>query len=192
MAPQKQIRLYHLFLFAFVTAAYLTGDEDSGIHRVIGYTVAGAISLRLVLAALAVGAFKWRRLVPSLHAPAGLTWMKHPAISRTIILLILAAVAGTATTGVLMDKGAGLSRSPFADIPAEREDYRDRHNPRHGDDEEEGVLGEVHEILANLVVILVGAHVAYLLVFRLPVAKFMAFLPTGKRRSHGARGEGIT
>jgi hypothetical protein len=35
----------------------------------------------------------------------------------------------------------------------------------------------VHEVLANLTLLSVGAHVSYLLLFRRPLARFMLFLP---------------
>lgn len=180
MTPLKQIRWYHLFLAILATAAYFTGDDDSGIHRLIGYGVAAAVTVRLLLGLSGSGPFSWRRLVPPLRAPANLPIVKHPAISRVLILLILASVAGTATTGVMMDKGNSLMRPSLTLSETEREEGD---SEREGEDEEgeDGVLSELHETFANLIIIFVGAHIVYLVIFRLPMAKFMLFWPTSKR-----------
>ena len=45
----------------------------------------------------------------------------------------------------------------------------------------EGALSEVHELLANLLVGFVTLHVAYLLLFKWPLARFMLFLDGTKR-----------
>jgi cytochrome b len=181
----KQIRWYHLLLAMLATAAYLTGDEDSRVHRLVGYTVAAAVIVRLLLAAFGVGAFGWRRLVPPRRAPAAQAGLRHPAISRVLILLILGAVAGTATTGVLMDQGASLTRPGL--ILAESENERHESATEEEDDDEgeggeDGILGEVHALFANLIILLVALHISYLVVFRLPMAKFMIFWPTGTGR----------
>ena len=53
---------------------------------------------------------------------------------------------------------------------------------KHGDREDnEGPLSEAHELLANLLIAFVGLHVAYLLLFKLPLARFMLFLDAPKR-----------
>ena len=48
-------------------------------------------------------------------------------------------------------------------------------------EESEGALSEVHELLANLLVGFVTLHVAYLLLFKWPLARFMLFLDGTKR-----------
>lgn len=198
MAPLKQVRAYHLILAVLAMAAYLTGDDDNSLHRLIGYAVATALLVRLLLAATGIGSFGWRRLVPPLRAPPALAAMKHPAISRVLILLILATVAGTATTGVMMDGGATLTRfnQSTLETGAENRGSRDQHPEGDGgedggeqDDEEEGVLGEIHELFANLILIFVGVHIAYLVIFRLPMAKFMLFWPTNRPRRPGGGAE---
>ena len=192
MTPLKQVRLYHLFLVVLATTAYLTGDEESGIHRLIGYGIAAAVSFRLLLAAFGVGLFGWRRLVPPLRAPAALPKLKHPAISRVLILLILAAVTGTATTGLLMDNGASLIQPSLTFAESGIEEGANGQEAE-GEESEDGVLSDLHELLANLIIVFVGAHIFYLMIFRLPMAKFMVFWPTGKRdrKGRGANEEPI-
>jgi cytochrome b len=43
-------------------------------------------------------------------------------------------------------------------------------------DDEEGLLGEVHELFANLLIGFVALHVGYLILFKWPLARFMLFV----------------
>jgi cytochrome b len=66
-----------------------------------------------------------------------------------------------------------LVASAYAD---DDEEYHDKK------DEEffEEALEETHEFFANLLLIFVGLHVTYLLLFKLPLEKFMLFIPKDK------------
>ncbi len=44
------------------------------------------------------------------------------------------------------------------------------------DDDEEGLLGEVHELFANFLIGFVALHVGYLILFKWPLARFMLFV----------------
>ncbi len=183
MKPLSQIRLYHLLLAALVIAAYFTGDEENGIHRLIGYGVAFVVAGRLIVALMAGGPWGWRRFIPPIHAPNALRDVRHPAISRLLILVILSSVAATATTGVMMDRGSSLANPSFSLGENEGAEGEDDDRPGlAGEREEEGneFLEELHEIFANLILPLVGLHIAYLLIFRLPLARFMIFWPATK------------
>jgi cytochrome b len=50
------------------------------------------------------------------------------------------------------------------------------------EDGEDGPLSEVHELAGNLLLLFVGLHVSYLLLFKRPLAKFMLFLPRGAKK----------
>jgi len=77
-------------------------------------------------------------------------------------------------TGILMDQGKAVG---FANIDivatAQADDGRDDGRA----DKEEGFLAETHEFFANMMLLFVGMHVAYLLLFKMPLAKFMLFVP---------------
>jgi cytochrome b len=51
------------------------------------------------------------------------------------------------------------------------------------DDEKEDWLQDLHEFSANLMFLLVGIHVSYMILFRRPLAMFMLFVPGHKRRT---------
>lgn len=210
MQSLKKLRWFHLLLALAAAAAYFTGEMGGGGHRLIGYTVAALLTLRLLLSLAGGGSFGWRRWMPPTHAPAAMRGLKHLAISRVLVLAILLCTAGAATTGVLMDEGRALANPSFSFGDGEdgeegegRDDDEARQSLPHGvshrpvvtagigfariggegeeeGDDEEGPLGEIHELFANLLLPLVGLHIAYLLLFRLSLAKFMLFWPTRK------------
>lgn len=217
MLTLKTLRFSHLLLALAASAAYLTGEAGGGIHKLIGYTVAALLIIRLLLSLLGGGVFSFSRWIPRLQAPANQRGIRHPAISRLLVLGILACAVGAATTGVLMDQGRALANPQFTlgdgeedegeggegrrsgEADEEREDEALRPaNPAvrpvtaagfvavgggeegEGDEDEEGPLGELHEFFANLLLPLVGVHVAYLMLFRLPLAQYMLFWPRRK------------
>ncbi len=49
-------------------------------------------------------------------------------------------------------------------------------------DENEGWLVELHEFSANLMLLFVGLHVPYMVLFRRPLAGYMLFRPARKQR----------
>lgn len=181
MLTLKKLRVFHLLLALAAIAAYFTG-EAGGVHRLIGYSVAALLVVRLIVSLFAAGPFGWRRWIPAMHAPASMGGMKHPAISRFLILAIFACAIGTATTGVLMDQGRALANPDFSLRGEEEseEGYGEGYGEEGEGDEEEGPLSDIHELLANLLLPLVGLHVAYLVLFRRPLAKFMLFVPAPK------------
>jgi cytochrome b len=46
-------------------------------------------------------------------------------------------------------------------------------------DEEDGLLEEAHEALSNLMMVFVVMHIAYIILFRWPLARFMLFISKG-------------
>jgi cytochrome b len=189
-SPLSNIRVFHLLLAAAAIAAYLTGEEESGVHRLIGYSVATLITLRLLLSLLGVGNFGWRRWMPSFAVMPPGKALRHPAISKLLVLAILATITGTATTGVLMDGGRSLANPSFSfgesenggEDEAGEDDEGGAAQPGvarddGGEEEEGGALAEIHELLANLILPLVGLHVLYLLIFRRAMARYMLFWP---------------
>lgn len=213
MLTLKTLRLSHLLLALGATAAYITGEAGGGIHKLVGYTVAALLMLRLLLS-LGGGVFALSRWIPRPKAPAGQGGLKHPAISRLLVLAILTCTAGTATTGVMMDQGRALANPQFTLGEGEEHEGEEGRGDEKGDEgedealrsavpsvrpviaaslvtvnggddgegeeDEEGPLGEFHELFAKLLLPLVGVHVAYLLLFRLPLAQFMLFWPRRK------------
>jgi cytochrome b len=119
--------------------------------------------------------------------------LTHPAISRVLMLGIALSLLTVTGTGIAMDQGrsiglaparAGLAADAGPQSAARRESYRGEEDEGEGEEKGEGgPLGEIHELAANLLLLFVGMHVAYLLVFKRPLAKFMLFLPREARKN---------
>jgi 3-ketosteroid 9alpha-monooxygenase subunit B len=123
--------------------------------------------------------------------------LTHPAISRVLMLGIALSLLTVTGTGIAMDQGRSIGLSPARaeravnagpQSAAPRESYRGEEDEGEGEGEDEedgegGPLGEIHELAANLLLLFVGMHVAYLLLFKRPLAKFMLFLPRAVRKN---------
>jgi 3-ketosteroid 9alpha-monooxygenase subunit B len=59
-----------------------------------------------------------------------------------------------------------------------REPHRDAEAA--GGKREDGIVGELHEGLSNFLMLIVGLHVAYLFLFKRPLARFMLFIAAPK------------
>lgn len=184
MSVMHRLRAYHALLVVLAVAAYATGEMGL-IHAWLGYAVALAIVARLVWAATGVPQLGLMRFYPRFAGLKLGNAMTHPAISRALLLGIAAGLIGVTATGIALDRGRSLKLaavSVVAEVSAEpRKDQRSKAESRQEREGDEGPLSEVHELLANLLVGLVGLHVAYLLLFKLPLARFMLFLDAPKR-----------
>lgn len=193
MNIMNRVRLYHALLAVLAIAAYMTGEINPA-HAWLGYGVSAVIVLRLLWAlggARQVGLIRFYPNFEGLQLKGALT---HPAISRVLMLGIALSLLTVAGSGIAMDQGraiglsqahAELSADAGSQPAAPRDSYRGGDDDQ-GEDEEEGEggpLGEIHELAANLLLLFVGMHVAYLLLFKRPLAKFMLVLPRGKRKS---------
>lgn len=174
MNPVSRIRLYHSALATLSLLAYITGEAGL-IHAWLGYGVAIVITLRLALALSGDRNVGLMRFYPSTVGLQINNIMTHPIISRTLILLIAICVLSVTLTGIIIDRGEaiGLGGAEFI-TAAQAEDEHEEAQP--GDDEED-ILIEIHELSGNLMLLLVGVHVAYLFTFKRPLAKFMLFIP---------------
>lgn len=187
----KSLRFYHLLLAAGCLLAWFTAEELGLVHAWTGYVVALLIVLRLGLGLIGKSGFQFRRLIPQ----AGGHGAQKPAISAVLSLALLVAVSGTATTGILMDKGGTLTGNSIRAHDDERSESDEGNEAaakpatllglapsvraEDGDrgEREEGLLGEVHETLGNLILPLAILHALYLLIFRFQTARFMLFVP---------------
>lgn len=194
MNVMNRVRLYHALLAVLAIAAYLTG-EINPYHAWLGYGVAGVIVLRLLWALGGERQAGLMRFYPKFEGLKLKGLATHPAISHLLMLGIALSLLTVVGTGIAMDQGRAFGLGPpraerAAAAPAAEGEIRYR-NAEHGEDDEgeggehgeDGPLSEVHEIAGTLLLVFVGLHVAYLLLFKRPLAKFMLFLPrTGKKK----------
>ena len=172
MSVLLRLRQYHALLGALVLTAYLTGEWGI-VHSWLGYGVAFMIVVRLIFALSGAPQLGLFRYYPHFKGLKLGTALSHPAISRTLLAGIAICVIGVTATGIGIDRGHALGMAQV--LPAA---YADDHGrtSREEHDREAGFLGEVHEVLANLLMMFVILHVSYLLLFKRPLATFMLFL----------------
>lgn len=169
------IRGYHAALAVSFVLAYLTGELGL-IHTWLGYGVAAIIVLRLGLALTGVRQLGLEKFYPSFEGLQLDNALTHPMISRTLLLGISASLILTVLTGIFMDggKAIGLADANIVVGSAYADDGYEYEREGHHDENE--FLEEGHEFFANLMLLFVGAHIAYLFLFKRPLAKFMLFI----------------
>lgn len=180
-----RLRLSHAALAVLATAAYLTGEEGS-IHQWLGYGVAAVVIVRIGLAFTGAPQLGLMRFYPSFEGLRLGNLTTHPAISRTLLAGIAICVIGAVTTGIVMDKGrtlgfAGAFLAPVA--MADDDDAEEAAAEPQRQRKEKDAMEEIHEVLSNVLLILVVLHVAYLFAFKRPLARFMLFAGGPKRRT---------
>ncbi len=165
------IRFFHWGLVAAFAVAWITAEEIQPVHEVAGYVVAGLVAFRLVWGL--VGS-RYARFTQFIKGPGATLsyigdmvngkerrYLGHNPAGAAMIVALLAALSGTALTGWLMEEPERMAMLPampqivapaFADEDGEHEGYGER--------EGESPLGEVHEVFANLLLLLVALHVA--------------------------------
>ncbi|MDP2260364.1 MAG: cytochrome b/b6 domain-containing protein [Caulobacter sp.] len=200
MTAMHRLRLFHAVLALGVVLAFLSPDWGP-VHLWLGYGVAVMILLRLVMAFTGAPQLGLMRFYPHVHGLKLGTVFTHPAISGALLMGIAICLIGVTGTGIALDRGRtfGLDRpasrqqalsaeqkAPVVRSGADEEDGEHRRRGDHdrGEDEGEDAIEEVHELLGNLLMFLVGGHVAYLLIFKRPLARFMLFLTPAR---HPAR-----
>lgn len=174
----NRIRCYHATLAVLAFLAYATGELGI-VHAWLGYGVAIVIVLRLLWALSGERQMGLMRFYPSFEGFSANNIFTHPAISKVLMLGIAVSLLAVTLTGIAIDKGKaiGLSKAKTA-ITAHADDSKEI-----DEDEKEGLLGETHELFANMLLLFVGMHVSYLILFKRPLAKFMLFIAKAESKN---------
>lgn len=166
------IRVLHWGLVAAFATAWLTADDLQPVHEIAGYAVAALVAFRLVWGL--VGS-RYARFAQFLKGPGETLaylgdvtrgrerrYLGHNPAGAAMMVALLVTLSGTAFTGWLMEDETRLAMLPdmpqivtpawAGDDDDEDHDYRER-------GEVEDPLKEVHETLANLMLLLAALHV---------------------------------
>lgn len=200
------VRLFHWTLVAAFVIAYLTGEEESLVHIYAGYYIAGLIVFRVIWGFVGTRHARFSDFIASpartvrylkgLFAGTPEHYLGHNPAGGWMIVLLLVSLSLTTWTGL---KYYGLDgHGPLAAgnveltlvAPALADDD-DRHERAGRDDEEEGEHSpeekfweELHEIFANLTVLLVVIHVAGVVVAsRLHGENLVRAMITGRKQA---------
>lgn len=165
------IRVFHWSLVVAFAVAYLSAEELSTVHEVAGYIVAGLVAFRLVWGL--VGS-RYARFTQFLKGPSATfaylrdvvghrerRYLGHNPAGAAMTVALLITLSGTGFTGWLLENETRIAMLPnlpqiiapaFADEDGEDREYGDRQGG-------ESVVEEAHEVLANLMLLLIAVHV---------------------------------
>ena len=165
------VRVFHWSLVAAFAVAWLSAEELDTVHEFAGYVVAALVAFRLVWGFIGS---RYARFVQFLKGPRATLayigdmtrgkerrYLGHNPAGAAMIVALLVALAGTAFTGWLLEEPGRVAMLP--DMPqivapafADGDEY--------GDDGEGGgeggIIKELHEVFANLTLLLVVLHIA--------------------------------
>jgi len=180
MTTIHHIRIYHAILAILAIASYVT-KEFGVIHSWLGYSVTGVIIIRVIWAFTGDQQVSLNRFNPSFVGINFANFFTHPLISKILMLLFAISLIVVCSTGLIMDKGRAigfvdLKISANAFASQDRDDNNKNRLENKGDNDE-NLLSETHELFANLMLLIVGIHVTYLILFKRYMAKFMLFIP---------------
>ncbi|MCL4767236.1 MAG: cytochrome b/b6 domain-containing protein [Hyphomicrobiaceae bacterium] len=137
------VRVFHWSLVILFAVAWATGDELQLLHEWAGYAIAVLLAARVVWGIIGTtharfGDFIYRPSAVASHLADSLRfrarrYLGHNPAGGAMVVALLLTLALTAATGILMSGEA----------------YRDAH-----------WLEDIHEMAANLMLLLIGLHVA--------------------------------
>jgi cytochrome b len=172
------VRVFHWSLVAACTVAYLTEDHFLSVHVWAGYSVGAFVLARVVWGFIGL---RHARFADFVYGPAAILqylrdlvllrrerYLGHSPAGGAMILLLLALLSGTVLTG-LMVYGGQHQAGPLAGMLSKSAAK---------------AVKEVHEVLANVTLAVVIAHVAaVILVSLLHGENLIRAMLTGYKRS---------
>lgn len=201
------VRLFHWSLVAAFAIAYFTGEEESLVHIYAGYFIIGLLVFRLVWGFVGT---RHARFSDFLYSPARTSqylkslfsatpehFIGHNPAAGWMVMLLLIFLVITSYTGLKVygaeghgPLAAGTGRVTLvASAHANDDDDDDDKHEAAGDNGHEREAGEefweeLHEVFANLTVLLVFIHVAGVVVSsRLHRENLVRAMITGKKNA---------
>jgi cytochrome b len=185
------LRVFHWALVASVAIAWLAADEIERVHVWAGYAVGALIAFRLVWGIVGprharFGGFlpspgRLRSYLSALARRRAPRYLGHNPAGAVMIVALIATLSITVWTGWLME-GAPMPGGQAAAIVgpafADSDVARDAKGPKWAE--------EVHEAAANLLLVLIGLHVAGVLwASRHQHENLARAMVTGRKRAPG-------
>ena len=182
MTIMQKIRIYHASLAILALLSYVTG-EFGLIHSWLGYGVTAVIIFRLLWTLNGNPHIGLTRFYPSFEGLNLTNVHSHPSISKALVLGIALCLLLVSATAIAIDKGKdiGLANVQLTTTAFADDDDEDKSAEDGGESLYEEALEETHEFLGNFLLLFVGAHAGYLLLFRRPLANFMLFMNKEKK-----------
>jgi len=172
------VRITHWGIAAGVIANRLLTEGGSAVHLWIGYAVAVLLVLRLTWGFAGSEPARFTSFLPSptaalrhlrdINAGRSSIYRSHNPLGALMCYALWATLLAVAVTGITMARLPSVT-SPTTPLPhvayaephllASNEDGEAHEGQAH-EDGEEGMIGEIHELAANLLLALAIAHIA--------------------------------
>lgn len=168
------VRLFHWSLVGLFTLAYLSGDDASTLHAYAGYGVIALIAFRVVWGFVGTRHARFADFVRGPGATIAYArsmlsgkpahHLGHNPLGGWMVVALLLSLAATSWSG--LEAYAAEGHGPLAAqvggiIPSALADDDDDDERERGEDDRGGEFWEeAHEVLANLTLLLVFAHLA--------------------------------
>ena len=162
------VRVFHWGLVAAFAVAWLSAEELETLHVNAGYAVAALVAFRVAWGFIGSHYARFAQFVKGPGATLAYAgdivrgkerrYLGHNPAAGAMVVALLVTLSGTAYTGWLMDEPsrmAALPAMPQIVAPA----FADEDGEHRGRDGE-GAVEELHEMFANLMLLLVALHVA--------------------------------
>ena len=159
---EPYVRIFHWGLAAAIATAWATSGEVQAVHEFAGYAVAALVGFRLIWGF--VGS-RYARFSQFVRGPAATLsyvgdiargrerrFLGHNPAGAAMVVALLVALSGTAFTGWLMEE-PGRAETAARQLQFVAPAFADE-----DDGEAEGALKEVHETLANAMLLLIALH----------------------------------
>ena len=158
------LRLFHWSLVAAIAIAWLTAEESEIWHNWLGYIALGLIGFRLVWGLIGPRYARFTQFICGPQEVIGYAkdmlgkrekrYIGHNPLGSVMVIVLLATTAATGVTGWLIAEPTRmvmLPEMPAFVAPAFADSGEDEH--------EDEALEEIHEIFANLLLLLIFLHV---------------------------------
>ena len=176
------VRLFHWSLVVTFTVAWLTADEESQWHELFGYVVIGLVVFRIIWGFIGT---RYARFSDFVYSPAtiwGYTkellagkagrYLGHNPLGGAMVVALLVMLLATGLSGLALEdaeESTGPSASNLTRMATSGPEFVARAMAKDDEEDENGEEGnefwkELHEFLANLTLLLVGLHIAGVLV----------------------------
>lgn len=170
------VRIGHWTLVATFFAAYLAGDEWPGLHVWAGYTVGAVVLVRLVWGFAGSRHARFRdfvyppkEVIAYLRGLAGGSvrhYLGHNPAGGAMVVIMLVCLAALVGSGLVLyaleeNAGplAGVVYTQYAPVHAAAGPETAPRVLHEAFEEVEDFWEEVHEVLANVMLLLIGVHV---------------------------------
>ncbi len=163
------IRIGHWVLVVAFATTYLTEGEPEWLHSWAGYAIATVVALRILwglagprrarFSEFVTGPGRVLRYLRDLVAGRAERHLGHSPAGGAMTVALLVALGVTAMSG-MATLAAEEGRGPLAGIVAQgAQEYRVEQEGEHeGEHEGEAIWEEIHEIAANLTLVLILLH----------------------------------